>query len=470
MGTFRRLFLGDLLFENADSEDLNVDIKAESRIRREQYASVFEEDVIDVGEMTQGLFGHSRTSDKAIRNRQEIQSRQDVSTRTSVASSALGGVGDSSSQGDQNHEYPSSATTNSSTQQRADWNDYVPILSPIASMSLVTGQEEWESRGRSGSRWFDQSHAGDGPTGDGFKVLERSKRESKYMGVPRRNSPQLYSHAASPPAARGQSLGTSAQPSYGANQYPNEKTGLQESPPSFFPLTPASAPFTPDPRKVDIQKLITLPPPFPRHFPAVNNAHPDLADSRAVVRSLHEKEEIESVTESYRVQVFEKRQRADSWCKHQRLLHRQFQIEHGNISQDELQDSQVDLLEKIADSEKKVVQTDFDLYQSLVLTPLHALFSDRIKLADTTLNMLSSRLFSNQSPDLPQEEGDDRPELLERLTQIKWVRMSIFHVSPVVFLLSHETYLGGIRFLDVLHDSLHSLQHARLTPHLLSAF
>ena len=335
------------------------------------------------------------------------------------------------------------------------------MLSPIAqSMSVVTGQEECESRGRSGSRWFDQSHAGDGPTGDGFKVLERSKRESKYMGV--RNSPQLYSNAASPPAARGQSLGVSGQPSYGASQYPNEKTGLQESPPSFFPPTPSSAPFTPDPRKVDIQKLVTLPPPYPRHYPSVNNAHPDLADSRAVVRSLHEKEEVESVTESYREQILEKRQRADSWCKHQ---HRQFQIEHGNISQDELQDAQVDLVEKIANSEKNVVQTDFDSYQRIVLTPLHALFSDRIKLADNTLNMLTSRLFSNQSPDLPQEEGDDRPELLEKLTQIKWVRMSIVHVSPVELLLSHETYLGGIRFLDVLHDWLYSLQHARLTPH-----
>ena len=334
----------------------------------------------------------------------------------------------------------------------------------------MTGQEEWESRGRSGSRWFDQSHAGDGPTGDGFKVLERSKRESKYMGVPReiRDSSQLYSHAASPPAARGQSLGTSGQPSYGARQYPNEKTGFQESSPSFFPPTPSSAPFTPDPR-MDISRLVTLPPPYPRHYPAVNNAHPDLADSRAVVRSLHEKEEVERVTESYRVQISETRQRADSWCKHQRLLHRQFQIENGNISQDELQDAQVELVEKIADSEKNVAQTDFASYQRLVLTPLHALFSDRIKLADTTLSMLNSRLFSNQSPDLPQEEGDDRPELLERLTQIKWVRMSIVHISPVELLLSHKTYPGAIRCLDVLHDSLYSLQHARLTPHPFSA-
>lgn len=415
-----------LIYENADSEIFHTDMKAESRIRREQYASVFEEDVIEVGELTQGLFGHSRISDKAIH---KSQSRQDDSTRTSVASSALG---DSSSQGDQKYEYPSSATTNSSTQQRADWNDYVPCLSPIAaSMSVVTGQEEWESRGRSGSRWFDQSHAGDGLTEDGFKVLERSKRESKYMGVQARNAPQLYGNAASPPAAPTQSSGASGQPWCGASQYPNEKTGSQESPPSFFPLTPSSAPFTPDPKKVDISRLVTLPPPYPRHFPALNNAHPDLADSRAVIRSLHEKEEVESVTDSYRVQRLEKRQRADSWCKHQRLLHRQFQVEHGNISQDELQDAQVDLAERIADSEKDFATKDFDLYQRLVLTPLHALFSDRIKLADTSLDMLSSRLISNQSPDLPQEEGDERPELLEVLTQLKWVCIIIVHISPI---------------------------------------
>ena len=429
-----------LISENADSEIFHTDIKAESRIRREQYASVFEEDVIEVGELTQGLFGHSRISDKAIH---KSQSRQDDSTRTSVASSALG---DSSSQGDQKYEYPSSATTNSSTQQRADWNDYVPCLSPIAaSMSVVTGQEERESRGRSGSRWFDQSHAGDGLTEDGFKVLERSKRESKYMGVQARN-------AASPPAARGQSSGASGQRSYGASQYPNEKTGLQESPPSFFPLTPSSAPFTPDPKKVDVSRLITLPPPFPRHFPGVNNAHPDLAESRAVVRSLHEKDEVESVTESYQVQTLEKRQRADSWCKHQRLLHRQFQVEHGNISQDELQAAQVDLAERIADSEKDFAIKDFDLYQRLVFTPLHALFSDRIKLADTSLDMLSSRLFSNQSPDLPQEEGDERPELLEVLTQLKWVCIIIVHISPIELSPSNLR----IRSLDVLHDSLRS--------------
>ena len=62
--------------------------------------------------------------------------------------------------------------------------------------------------------------------------------------------------------------------------------------------------------------------------------------------------------------------------------------------------------------------------QNIVLTPLHTLFSNRIKLADVSLDKLRSRLFSDaqsQSPNLLQEEGDEVPELLEELTQAKWL-------------------------------------------------
>ena len=406
-------------------------MNAESRIRREQYASVFEEDDIDVIELTQGLFGHS-SLDQISHNHQQSLPGQETSKRTSIASSEGG-----SSAISRKHESPSSATTNSSTQQRPEstyWKDYVPVLSPIASMSIVTGQD---SRGRAPSRWFeDQSLSGDGPLGDAFKVLERSKQESKYMGLPReaRNSQAFHSNLA--PASTGdghwQSSGTSRQQPYGPNQYPPEKTDLNEEnpyipPPPFLPPTPSSAPFTPDPRKLDISRLVTLPPPFPRHHPAVNNNHPDLADFRSVVRSLHDKEETETITNSYRAQILGKRQRADSWCKQQRSLHREdieFRVDNGGISQEEFDAAELELKEKIAVSEKEVAQADFDLYQHIVLTPLHALYSDRIKLADASLEKLSSRLFSDaqsQNPNLPQEEGDEQPELLEKLSLLKWL-------------------------------------------------
>ena len=413
-----------------DSERLDLFLqymKAESRIRREQYASVFEEDGIEVDELTQGLFGHSST-DKHFHYRPQSFSRQDTSKRTSIASSAMG---DDSSQGgssavSRKHESPSSATTNSSTQQRPEstyWKDYVPCLSPIAaSMSIVTAQDELDSRGRAPSRWFeDHSHSGDGPLGDSFKVLERSKRESKYMGVPReaRNPLAL---SASTGGEQLQPSGASRQPWYSPKEYLPEKVVLREEdsslpPPPFLPPTPSSAPFTPDPRRLDISRLVTLPPPYPRHYPAVNNNHPDLADVRAVVGSIHEKEEANTITDSYRTQIQGKRQRADSWCKHQRSLYRQdieFCIEHGDISQEDFNDAKIEMEEKIANSEKKFTQTNFELFQTLVLTPLHALFSDRIKIADASLDKLSTRLFSDaqsQSPNLPQEEGDEQPEL-----------------------------------------------------------
>ena len=244
-------------------------ITAESRIRREQYASVFEEDAIEVDELTQDLFVRS-SLEQSLHDRQQSLSRQGTSKRTSIASSE-----DNSSAVSPKYESPSSATTNSSTQQRPEsayWKDYVPVLSPIAaSMSIVTGQDELDSRGRAPSRWFeDQSHSGDGPTGDAFRVLERSKRESKYMGLPReaRNPPALRSDAVSTSTSVGpwQPSGATRQPLYGTNQNPPEKTGLHDEdsmmpPPPILPPTPSSAPYTPDPRRLDISRLVTLPPP-----------------------------------------------------------------------------------------------------------------------------------------------------------------------------------------------------------------
>ena len=75
-------------------------------------------------------------------------------------------------------------------------------------------------------------------------------------------------------------------------------------------------------------------------------------------------------------------------------------------------------------SEKEVVQKDFDLFQEMVVSPLHVLFAERITKATSTLDVLSRRLFSDaqqHSPNLPQEEGDEQAELLEKLTQLKWL-------------------------------------------------
>ncbi|KAI4137460.1 MAG: hypothetical protein L6R39_007268 [Caloplaca ligustica] len=305
-------------------------------------------------------------------------------------------------------------------------------------MSIVTGQDhdEMGSRGRASSRWWEDK-SGDSATGDGFSVLKKSKRESKYMGLPKeaRNSQAILETTVSRSNNVLPSYGESSKQhgAYGPSEYPPEKVGWHRQPsalppPPPHPPTPHSAPpFTPDPRKLDISRFVTLPPPYPRHHPAVNNNHPDLAEARAVIRSLHEMEDEAAIRSSYDTQITEKRRRADSWRQHQRSLHDQdmsFRMEHEEISQEEFNQAESEIDGKIKRSEKETTQVDFDLFQNVVVSPLHALFTERITKANLTFEDLSSKLFSDaqkHSPNLPQEEGDEQPELLEKLTQLKWL-------------------------------------------------
>ena len=421
-----------------DSERLEMFVQymlTESSIRREQYARVFEAEEVDTDELVKDLFQLPSSAEHEDDERQQ-PTGDNTSRRTSMGSSAMAESSpDEASSASRMHESPSSATTNSSIQRPVSGfikEDYVPCLSPIASMSIVTGQDdEMNSRGRPPSRWWEDPSQSGSVANDGFSVLGRSKRESKYMGVSREAAFFDEPTRPAPSSSQWQGTGSSQYAAYGPNEYPPEKvahsTGMVASPP-FHPPTPASAPpFTPDARGLDISRLVTLPPPYPRHHPAVNNNHPDLADTRAVVRSLHEKEEPAGIRSKYTAEVSAKRKRAESWCEHQRSLHRQdvqFRIDQGSMTQAQYDDLEIALEQKIHQSDRDLAQTSFDLFQSLTVTPLHALLTSRIALATSTLQKLSSRLFSDaqhHSPNLPQEEGDEQPELLEKLTQLKWL-------------------------------------------------
>jgi len=432
-----RIFAEREMACSSDSERLHVFCQfmvAESRIRRQQYASVFETERLEIADLTEGMF------DLLDRKPEQHPAHSDHGT---VGGTTRRSSGTSFSES-RSREVSTTATSepvltiNTSvggTNHRDSWqrNDYVPCLSPIASMSAVTGRDE-DSRGRTPSRWW-ESQSGDS---DGFRVMGRSKRESRYMAVPQeaRNSPAVFEHAAQP-AVNDPYHGmpsSSRQPAFqlGPDEYPPEKTGWHEEqhalpPPPPNPPTPMSAPYTPDPRKLDISRLITLPPPYPRHHPAVNNNHPDLADIRGVVRSLNDLEEATTTREQYQTRIHEKRLRADSWCKHQRSLHNQdvqYRMEHGELSQDQFDQAETELEAKESQSKKELLQTEFDLFQSDVVTPSHAIFAERITKATISFDALTSRLSTDaqsHSPNLPQEEGDEQPELLEKLTQLKWL-------------------------------------------------
>jgi hypothetical protein len=71
-----------------------------------------------------------------------------------------------------------------------------------------------------------------------------------------------------------------------------------------------------------------------------------------------------------------------------------------------------------------VVQWIFDSYQAEVANPLHAMLCERITKATASMEHLKGRLCSEAqepNPNQTQEEGDEKPELLEMLTLHKWL-------------------------------------------------
>ena len=412
----------------------------ESKLRRERYAGVLREKDLRIDDLMRDFFQPS-SADIIHQSPGDVLDDGDADSMHGSVTS------DSSSEGmlcrmpsSANGKKQESPITNSSTgspHYQPDphrGKEYHPSLSPIASMSVVTGQDEENSRGRAPSRWWEGSE-GAGRE-DPFSVLGRSKRESKYMGLSKeaRDSPAFFDNV---PASSNSSHNPPAsnphqEASYAPNEYPHEKAGWHKEPilpppPPVDPSTPRAALRTPNHWKLDVSRLVTLPPPYPRHHPAVNNNHPDLSSERAIVRSLNDITEASDIKASYKKSVKTRHQRADSWSKHQRSLHAQemqFRIDHGEMSEAEFDRAETELEEKLGRSEKEATQVDFDQFQIQVVTPLHAIFSSRIETATSALNKLSSHLFDSaqsHSPNMPQEQGDDSAELLEKLTMLKWL-------------------------------------------------
>lgn len=415
-----RVFAETEAMAKTDQEKLEGFVQfviTETKIRRERYAKAFDDMGPDTSMFSDDILNALFDGDTAGTTQGLRSQRVSFSSRC---------------------EPPSPVSATSGAQRRPDsawWNGYVPALSPIASMSISTGFDEMDSRGRAPSRWW-ESNSGRSMHDGVSRGVERTKRESKYMGVPRafRESPQLgvRESASSPSNMSGVTAGPSGQVTYGQNEYPPEKVGwhAQDSPlppPPPNPPTPRSAPFTPDPRKLDVSRLVTLPPPYPRHYPAVNNNHPDLASIRTVVRSLSDLCDAADTKERYVSKNSMLREEAQQKASNRRSMLRgqiRGRIDAGTMSYAEAAEEECKLDEEESQREKQRKQAEFDEYQNSVVSPLHARFSEQITKATASFDQLSSRLFNDaqeRSPNLTQEEGDEQPELLEKLTQLKWL-------------------------------------------------
>jgi hypothetical protein len=198
------------------------------------------------------------------------------------------------------------------------------------------------------------------------------------------------------------------------------------------------------PRKLDVSRLVTLPPPYPRHHPAVNNSHPDLVSYRAIVRSVSDFQEVTARRKRYKVNMEALQKTTEQKILDNRLTFRsniRAQIEDGSISFAEAAEAEEALKLEEYELEKQRVQAEFDSFQDVVLNPLHDMLNERISQANSCLHELGTQITvygQSLNPNQTQEEGDEQPELLERLTQLKWLFEAREHNHREVFALLSE--------------------------------
>ncbi|KAI9151795.1 hypothetical protein HJFPF1_09006 [Paramyrothecium foliicola] len=407
---------------DADRVRLFADfIVSESRIRRERYSAA-------IGAMGSEIFDLSRDLFRPMVARRGSGASQAEWTPAlpDADSPQVASVGNSQQDEGLSNSAPPSAkvpvSPSGSTSNNANWNsNYMPSLSPILSMSVSENHDN-DSRGRPSSRWWEADSQGE--AGRGF---ERSKRESKYMGVPK----DQWAEAEQLSTAQG----TTSDYSNSSN-YPPEKVGWhedQESTRTPQPLRFSNVPIqtTPSPGRnslefLDVSRLVTMPPPYPRHHPAVNNNHPELTSIRTSVRVLSDLSEVESVKQifaaasSKRLETFTKEATSH---KQALMVNLQKEITSGNLGYADAAAIEAHAKQEERDKTKELGKAEFEKFQNEVIVPLNDLLTERISRSTELLDNLARHLFDNEEndADMPQEEGDDKPELLEKLTLLKWI-------------------------------------------------
>ena len=374
---------------------------SESQIRRRRYASVFDAGSFNSENVHKRLFKFP-SDDRSSTTLQSKSSLQKPSPRPNRPESAW-------------------------------WSNYQPCLSPIASLSM--SNDEMSSRGRAPSRWWESKT---GSSSDGVeRKVRRSKRESKYMGLPREAMQWDQDPQQTP--SKLEDIGsnyTDHRTSYGPDEYPPEKVWHEDSTNtvgssggSTYPGASSGNHIMQSPaiQKLDISRLVTLPPPYPRHYPAVNNSHPDLVAYRTIVRSITDLSEIKSTRERYQADMEKMSQDHQTQVREGRRHFRsniQSQIQEGSLTFAEAAEAETAIMVDDNKRERELVKRQLDEYQEKVLRPMHDILSDRITRATSCIDELSSRLFDDaqhETPDQTQEQGDEKPELLEKLTQLKWL-------------------------------------------------
>ncbi|KAG6010917.1 hypothetical protein E4U21_002587 [Claviceps maximensis] len=417
----------------------------ESRIRRERYSSAIGAMGSEIFDLTRDLF--RPMADSAASRRESGTSQEEWtpaastgpsrgSLRESASPVMRGEDGGHSSSAPASADLPASPSGVPPLLSAINWaNSYMPSLSPILSMSVSDNFENGSSRGRPPSRWWETDSQGEP------RLFERSKRESKYMGVPKDQWFEEDQGGSGSGVGVGVEIGAAGTSEYGSSSvYPLEKTGWHDQGTSSVGGTPQQSRLSDDtrsgsssppsiqskPEGLDVSRLVTLPPPYPRHHPAVNNNHPQLAAIRTSVRSLSDLSDLNKAKEKFAMESSKRREDFDqAACERRQALvtNLQKEISSGNIGYADAAIIESDSQDQERGKKKELEKEEYEKFQNEAVLPLNDLLTGRITAATDLFDDLARRLFDNgqMDADMPQEEGDDRPELLEKLTLLKWI-------------------------------------------------
>nr|POE47234.1 hypothetical protein CFP56_00566 [Quercus suber] len=416
----------------------------ESRVRRDRYAAAYNAMAGDIVDLTRDMWRpYKRGSKRAVTPSTSISSMDQPApswTSDGQPTSAHGNMPSSASSmgdftpGTENGSTGDVAEGAERSESRQWGEQFKPSLSPIPSMAVSTVPDEDSSRGRQPSRWWEASQSGGGSIGRPDRI-EKSRRETKYMGV---NMATLHDDAqpspgdmprATPPAGA-----SSPAFAYGPDEYPPEKTGWHDGNEFDTPMpTPAKqgelrhSVTSPHFEPLDVSRLVTLPPPYPRHHPAISNSHPLLGELRNEHRVLADHTEIQQIKDKYLDVEFAGRNKQQQKAKDRRASLRasiQRKIADGSISFAEAAKAEADFDAAEPDRGRADARANFDLFEANLAHPLNTLLTEQLARANKCIGELRSELDSineTSDPNQAQEEGDEQPERLEKLTLLKWL-------------------------------------------------
>ncbi|KAG8626913.1 hypothetical protein KVT40_005858 [Elsinoe batatas] len=442
----------------------------ESRIRRERYADSFARVASELYDTTRDMWRQTAVEPPSTAASHVASSRDQSVDSSGLDSRAQSSAAMHSTAPSESELTPATDTESFCSVLERDqgnanhspWNDrFKPSLSPIPSMTVSTyAGDEADSRGRSASRWWEASD--NGSSGTGGRRLERSKQEIKYMSLhPSVMQQALEEQQKSEASTPGDSDSTTKA---SADEYPPEKVGWHEELPiagpsrssSFAngkrPLSGGAPPLpSPYPRPklpaLDVSRLVTLPPPYPRHYPAVNNCHPQLEAPRKLQRALADLSEVRELHNDFTERETALTEELDEARKSRVRGFRagvQGDIDAGRISHAIAMEADRRFRAHEAEKSATAAFDSYERFQKDLYQPSKTILDDKIQSADESINMMTLALSSSLSSgasERAQVGGDEEPELLEQLTLLKW----LFEARETLFKELHDLTLLSAR-------------------------